>query len=91
MMKFINKLSVLHITLILTLFFSLNLSHSKQKYIDILSQQSQKVEQEYYIKSQKTSLIKKEISSLEKKLNDLQKKNIELKEENNKLKKQLHT
>lgn len=90
MMKFINKLSLLHITLILTLFFSLNLSHSKQKYIDTLSQQSLKVEQEYYRESPKASLLEKEISSLKKKLNDLQKENIQLKEKNNKLKKQLH-
>lgn len=91
MMKFVSKLSVLHITLILTLSFSLNLSHSNQKYIDTLSQQSQKVEQEYSRESKKTSLLEKEISSLQKKLNDLQNENIELKEKNNKLRKQLHT
>lgn len=90
MMKFINKLSILHITLIITLFFSLNLSHSEQKYIDTLSHQSLKIEQEYYTKSQKASLLEKEVSSLQKKFNELQKENIELKETNNKLKKQLH-
>ncbi|MCY6355812.1 hypothetical protein [Clostridium sp. ZS2-4] len=90
-MKFINKLSVLHITLILTLFFSLTFSHSKQKYIDTLSQQALKVEQKCYKESQKASLLEQELISLQKKLNNLQKESIELKEKNNKLKKQLHT
>ncbi len=90
MMKFTSKLSLLYITLILTLFFSLNISHSKQKYIDTLNQQSQKIEKDYHKESQKALLLEKESISLKKKLNDLQKENIELKEKNNKLKKQLH-